>query len=289
MLLIKYVNKYSVNINYMAEKEEDNKVNDAINEYYKLKMKYETDLLKNKKKIINKTQLSLNEKRREFAQIKPKCINCNRPGGTIFSTTFDEKAGSRELKAICGVRAQPCNLNITILAGKFELFPIILNEMSQEIKDEKTKIINNKNRNIFGYITSQQTVKLFDYLKEQVTDATTLYMSYLEEYLDIVENKQKNNDLIRDQEFFYAFVTEINNAINLFNSSDNTQYMHDVVEIYINKLLPLLDKIMKLKYSKSEVVYNENDNTYHLIQNKYTFKDIEFNLGEEKVVSFVTK
>ena len=273
----------------MAEKEEDNKVNDAINEYYKLKMKYETELFKNKKKIINKTQLSLNEKRREFAKIKPKCINCNRPGGTIFSTTFDEKADSRELKAICGVRTQPCNLNITILVGKFELFPIILNEMSQEIKDEKTKIINNKNRNIFGYITSQQTLKLFDYLKEQVTDATTLYMSYLEEYLDIVENKQKNNDLRRDQEFFYAFVTEIHNAINLFNSSDNTQYMHDVVEIYINKLLPLLDKIMKLKYSKSEVVYNENDNTYHLIQNKYTFKDIEFNLGEEKVVSFVTK
>ncbi len=65
--------------------------------------------------------------------------------------------------------------------------------------------------------------------------------------------------------------------------------MRDAVEIYINKLLPLLEKMMKLKYSKNEVIYNENDNTYHLIQNKYTFKDIEFNLGEEKVVSFVTK
>ena len=269
--------------------EDKDKVSDAINEYYKLKMKYETEVFKNKKKIINKTQLSLNEKRREFAQIKPKCINCKRPGGTIFSTTVDEKANSRELKAICGARAQPCNLNITILVGKFELFPLILNEMSRDIKGEKTKIIDNKNRNIFGYITAKQTVELFDFLKEQVSDSTTLYMSYLEEYLDIVDNKQKKDDLKRDQEFFYAFVADINNAINLFNSTDNTQYMRDAVEIYINKLLPLLDKMMKLKYSQKEVVYNENDNTYHLIQNKYTFKDIEFDVGEEKVVSFVTK
>lgn len=272
------------------DKDKDNeKINDAINEYYKLKMKYEADLSKNKKKIINNTHLSLKEKRREFAQLKPKCINCKRPGGTIFSTTFDKTANSRELKAICGIRAQPCNLNITILVGNFELFPATLDDLSSQIKDEKTKIINNKNRNIFGYITADQTVPLFEQLKEQVSDTTTLYMSYLEEYLDIVDNKQKNNDLKRDQEFFYSFLAEIHNAISLFHSSDNTQYMRDAVDIYVNKLLPLLEKIMNLKYSETKVWYNENDNTHHLIQNKYTFKDIEFNTGQEKVVSFVTK
>ena len=269
--------------------EEHDKINDAINEYYKLKMKYEADLSKNKKKIINNTRLSLKEKRREFAQLKPKCINCKRPGGTVFSTTFDKTTDSRELKAICGIRAQPCNLNITISVGHFELFPITLNDLSSQIKDEKTNIINNKNRNIFGYITAAQTVTLFEKLKEQVSDTTSLYMSYLEEYLDIIDNKQKNNDLKRDQEFFYSFLAEIHNAIGLFHSSDNTQYMRDAVDIYVNKLLPLLDKIMKLKYNENKVWYNENDNTYHLIQNKYTFKDIEFNIGQEKVVSFVTK
>ena len=270
------------------DKNKHNKINDAINEYYKLKMNYESTLSKNKKKIINNTHLSLKEKRREFAQIKPKCIYCKRPGGTIFSTTFDKTTDSRELKAICGIRAQPCNLNIAILVGHFELFPLTLNGLSTDIKDEKTNIINNKNQNIFGYITAAQTVKLFEGLKEQVSDTTALYMSYLEEYLDIIDNKQKNNELKRDQEFFYSFLAEIHTAIGLFHSSDNTQYMRDAVDIYVNKLLPLLDKIMKLKYNENKVWYNENDNTYHLIQNKYTFKDIEFNTGEEKVVSFVT-
>ena len=269
--------------------DEADKINDAINEYYKLKMKYETDLSKHKKKLINNTHLSLKEKRREFAQIKPKCINCKRPGGTIFSTTFDKTAKSRELKAICGIRAQPCNLNISILVGNFELFPLTLSDLSQTIQDEKMEIINNKNRNIFGYISAQQTVTLFEQLKVSVSDTTSLYVSYLEEYLDLIENKQQKNDLKRDQEFFYSFLAEIHNAINIFHSSGNTQYMRDAVDIYVNKLLPLLDKIMKLKYNENKVWYNETDNTYHLIQNKYTFKDIEFNVGQEKVVSFITK
>ena len=267
---------------------ESNKINDAINEYYKLKMKYETTLSKIKKKIINNTHLSIKEKRREFAQIKPKCVYCKRPGGTIFSTTFDKSANTRELKAICGVTAQPCKLNITILVGTYELLPLTLSSMSQDIKTEKMEIINNKNQNIFGYISAQQTVDVFAKLKDSISDTTALYMSYLEEYLDIVENKQKKNDLKRDQEFFYGFISEINNAVTLFHTSDNTQYMRDAVNIYVTKLLPLLDKMMKLKYSENSVWYNETDSTYHLIQNKYSIKDIEFNIGQEKIVSFVT-
>jgi len=268
---------------------EADKINDAVNEYYKLKMNYESTLSKIKKRIINNTRLSIKEKRREFAQIKPKCINCKRPGGTIFSTTLDKSANTRELKAICGVTAQPCKLNITILVGTYELFPITLSGMSQDLKDEKMEIINNKNQNIFGYISAQQTVNVFAKLKDSISDTTALYMSYLEEYLDIVENKQKKNDLKRDQEFFYGFISDIHAAINLFHTSDNTQYIRDAVDIYVTKVLPLLNKMMKLKYNERSVWYNENDNTYHLIQNKYSFKDIEFNIGEDKIVSFVTK
>ena len=65
--------------------------------------------------------------------------------------------------------------------------------------------------------------------------------------------------------------------------------MRDAVDIYVTKLLPLLAKIMKLKYNENKVWYNETDNTYHLIQNKCTIKDIEFNIGQSKVVSFVIK
>lgn len=55
-------------------------VKEALNEYFKLKFKYETQNNANKKKILNNANLSNREKRAEFLKLKPKCINCKRPG-----------------------------------------------------------------------------------------------------------------------------------------------------------------------------------------------------------------
>ena len=65
-------------------------VDNVVNEYYKLKNKYETEINNNKRRIINNKSLSNKEKRSEFQKLKPKCVNCHRPGGTIFSTRFFE-------------------------------------------------------------------------------------------------------------------------------------------------------------------------------------------------------
>jgi hypothetical protein len=94
-------------------------VNDAFNEYYKLKNKYETNYNKDKQKIIKSKTMSWKEKRSEFKQLKPKCINCLRPVGTIFSIKHSGNSNDdfRELKAICGSLTEPCTLNININAG----------------------------------------------------------------------------------------------------------------------------------------------------------------------------
>ena len=63
-------------------------VESAINEFYKLKNKYEIELFKKKKTILNNVTLSSKEKKIEFKKLKPKCINCKRPGGTLFSVKF---------------------------------------------------------------------------------------------------------------------------------------------------------------------------------------------------------
>jgi len=43
---------------------------------------------------------------------------------------------------------------------------------------------------------------------------------------------------------------------------------------------------MELKYKESIVYYNENDNTYNLIQQKYTHKSLEFTYYDNKVLHF---
>ena len=63
-------------------------VKESLNEYFKLKQKYEAEIAANKKRIINNSTLSNREKRSEFMKLKPKCINCKRPGGSIFKVLF---------------------------------------------------------------------------------------------------------------------------------------------------------------------------------------------------------
>jgi hypothetical protein len=93
-----------------------NKIIESFNEYYKLKNTYEVKFNKEKQKLIKDKSLSWREKRSEYKKLKPQCINCKRPVGTIFSIkrSSNENEDFRELRALCGSLTEPCNLNINI-------------------------------------------------------------------------------------------------------------------------------------------------------------------------------
>jgi hypothetical protein len=67
-------------------------VNEAMNEYYKLKSKYETDYQeKYIKPILKANDKSKREKRLEYQKLpKAECINCRRNVGSIFTIKKDE-------------------------------------------------------------------------------------------------------------------------------------------------------------------------------------------------------
>jgi hypothetical protein len=259
---------------------------DYINQYYKLKTKYESEIMKNKKKIMNNQILSINEKRREFQKLVPKCINCKNPGGTIFSIKYNDEKDVRELKAICGSKINTCNLDIQISVGKYYLFPDILKEFEEEIYNLKQKVISDKNNILFGYISTEEALERFNQLKEQINDNVSLLQSYFEEYMKIVDNKENNEAVVKEIEFIYNFISSIKEAIKNFLETDNTQYVRDAVDIYINSLHPSAEKLLKLKYKENMVWYDPDNNIYRLIQNKYTIRDIEFDTSEEKNIIF---
>jgi hypothetical protein len=265
---------------------EINVTDNSINEFYKLKSKYDSDITKNKKKILNNTSLSLNEKRREFKKLVPKCINCKKPGGTIFSIKYNKTEDLREFKAICGVTANPCNLNIFINIGQYYLFPDILKDFEVDIARFKQSVIRDKNKILFGYIPTEKVLGNFTYLKDQINENTTILQSYVEEYMTIVDNKENNQLLVKESELIFGFIGSIKESIKLFNETSNTQYVNDAVTIYLNSLKPSADKLLKLKYKENVVWYDEDTNEYKLMQNKYTIRDIEFNTGENNVVNF---
>ena len=264
----------------------------ALNEYFKLKNTYEVEIMKNKKKIMNNSTLSNKEKRQEYLKLKPKCINCKRPGGTIFSVKLfsdeskNRKTDYREFRSRCGIISNPCNLNITIQTGLYNFLPDVIKQYENGIKESKDLIIDNKNKLLFGFISTETALQEFDDEKEFIEIYTSLLEENLATYLNIIDNNKKKLELEEDLEKSYELIINIKESIKLYNETENTQNVKDAVEIYINNLQPLFKKIMSLKYSQNLVYFDSDNNTYHLIQNKNTIKSLEYSDFVDKVIHY---
>jgi len=234
--------------------------------------------------------LSKREKRVEYLKLKPKCINCQRPCGSRFTIHFfpetDEEESYREYNAICGSIADPCSLNIKIQIGKTDLFPDILKKFQQEIKDLKNKVIDDKNKLLFGYITTEAALDEFEKIKDDISFYSSYYENYLEKYNEIVDNDEQKQELDESITSSYIEINNIKDCIKRMNETDNVQYARDAVDIYNNTLKPLLDKIRHLKYNQYSILHNEETNTCNLIQKKYTIEDLLYSSFQSKVVSY---
>jgi hypothetical protein len=270
----------------MDEEAVGNSVDDSINEYYKLKSKYENANLKNKKKILNNNDLSLKDKKAEYKKLVNKCINCKRPGGTIFTTKYNDELRTRELNAVCGVVADPCYLDIKIHAGYFENISDVLKEMENNIKEAKNKVIDDKNKLLFGFITTEQALSRFSEIKTEISDYASLLEFYINKYANITDNKSTKQKINDESQRSYELITQIKESIRNFNESGNEQFISDAVDVYVNSLKPILNNLMQLKYKSSFVFYNDDDNTHNLVQKKYDHFDLLDDLTPPKVVNF---
>jgi hypothetical protein len=265
-------------------------VKEALNEYFKLKLNYEIGIMINKKNIMNNTMLSNKEKRSEFLKLKPKCINCKRPGGTRFETTFfaetEDEEAYRQHSATCGIIADPCNLNIKIQVGKVELLPELLNSIQNDIKIEKDKLIDNKNKQLFGYLTTEEVLNNFDVLKDKISYFAALYDAYLDTYNNIVDNDKIKEELSETITDTYIQINQIKDCIKKMNETDNVQYARDAVNIYVNTLVPLMNKSRTLKYNENMVWYNNDTHTCNLIQNKYSIQNLSYSSFQSRVVEY---
>lgn len=269
---------------------ENESVENNINEYYRLKSKYNNDNEKNKKKILNNKMLSIKEKKAEFKQLKPKCVNCGKPGGTTFASIISKETDGekfRELRAFCNA-VEPCGLSVNIAVGNFENISSVLKTIEDEIYTAKNEIINDKNRLLFGLTTTEKVLENFDIQKDSIRDYTSLLENYLQIYIKITDNPERKEKLNSELEKSYLHIQSIKDALYRFNETNGIEFVKSAVEIYQNQLRPVLNEVLKLKYRENTVVFDESDNSYHLIQRNYSIKDLEINNDKYETVVFET-
>jgi hypothetical protein len=266
-------------------------VNEALNEYFRLKNKFENENNVYKKRIINNQTLSKKEKRTEYLKLMPKCVNCKRPSkkGTIFSIVYhpsnDKTDAYRTFKAICGDLADPCNLNIDINIGQRDSLDKLMNNIRNEITEYKNKIIDDKNKLLFGLITTETALENFDYNKSYISDLTSVYENYLDTWNNEIDKPEKKTELEESLVQAYENINIIKDCIKKMNENNDNKYAIDAANIYYKVLKPLLDKIRQLKYSEN-TVYNNENNTCNLIQKKYKIEDTLLTSYPDKIISF---
>jgi len=259
---------------------------DALNNYYKLKTTYENSFNKEKTNIINNTNLSWKERRSEYKNYKPKCINCKRPVGTLFTRSYNEKEFNRVLRAICGDLQDPCPLNITLNIGYVDTIPNIVKIDEKDIDDLKVAIIKDKNNLLFGYVTTEQALDNFDKLKTEIIEISSSLESIRELWINISDNTERKNTLKKIQEEGYIIIGNIKKIIHEYNNTNNSALINDAVTIYVNQLVPKLKQIMEFKYHVNRVEFIEEENVYRLIQQENSIQNLEYDYGKYGIVSY---
>jgi hypothetical protein len=245
----------------------------AIDSYYKLKQKYEKQFEDYKKKLRKNESLTRLEKKTLFNQFQPKCVNCKKVGGTVFSKN------DRVLKATCG-STEPCKLNIELNQGKYASIIDLDESYSKNVDTIKTKIIMTKLDFLFGYIIDE-TVAFdnFDKLRKNLKQYMEAQLLVQKSYNTVTINPEKQS-AIRDAEGkFYEEIMDLKSLYKLYIENPRDGYITDMVDKYIKVIKPLANKIMEMKYVVNVIevddTQDKQDNTMYLVQKEYTLTELE--------------
>ena len=274
-------------------------VNEVMNEYYKLKAKYETDYHeKYIKPILKAVDKSKREKRLEYQKLpKAECINCKRNVGSIFTTKQDTEEYGRTFIAKCGDLSDPCPLDIKFnYTGRDELSKESLTT-DKDINEIKNKIIIDKNNMMFGYVAQAEAIANFNADTSELKTITEGAGFIMEINIQLNDNPVKNN-LIKQNEdkLGMEFLLPFKDMIKTFDQTGNVEVINKAMKFYIEEMVPLIATIRNLKYEVCYVDFlekkdnddpDEKGDLYILMQRKNSLQNLEYTLyGSDELKSF---
>jgi len=250
----------------------DSKTSEEIKNYYNLKKKYYSKFNKKKSDILNKKGLSIDEKKQKFKELVPMCVNCKKPGGTIFQIDAKNKNEGPFLIATCGANP-PCKLNIKIDRGRWENLRISEENAAQEVNKLQTQIIETKLNLLFNYKTEDETVLNFTKLKNLLNVYSKSLLQLREQYINVINSPEKKVELKNLTSDLFIETTKLNDLNKKYNDSKEPGLIREMVEAYVSLLRPLANKIRETRYKYSGIEVNEEDD-YLLIQLPYTLEEL---------------
>lgn len=267
--------------------EQQRNYNEAINEYFKLKNQYETDFMNTKRKVY-KNEPNKKLAKQKILQLKPKCIKCKRPVGTIFSRN------ENRYEAICGDPINPCSLDIQIYPGELTQFQYSFDWLKEEFSNTKDKIIRQKLDTLFQYMSEEQSVNSFQEQLKLYNEESVFYKGYLDKYYELYNNEQRNSIIKTKSENLFKLIEDSRKMIDEYNQTENNAFLKTSVDIHINKIIPEARNIRMLRHKIMEMVRSDESletpgrlPIYTLFQRPASIADLDYMSGEQqRVIKF---
>jgi hypothetical protein len=143
---------------------------------------------------------------------------------------------------------------------------------------------------IFGYLPAERAVVVFEQIREDLTSAVKRYEGSLEIYLEKTDSREKRDRLRQLTADLYININDLKTLMTEFDRTGNVQFAQQSVAVYINDIVPKVERIRGEKYAYSAVEYDSDDDTYHLVQKKITIEQQQDNLlsDSDEVVKHFT-
>jgi hypothetical protein len=257
---------------------------ECLRTYFDLKMGYQDRVLKIKRDIYIAAKTK-KEGRMKLRTLKPKCIYCERPVGSIF-----ENKG-RSFIARCGDKAQPCPFHIELFGGEYSHVSEKMEEYERLMHVTKESIITTKMDVLFQYLSEKAGVDVFKDVLDYYTKDTVHYTSLKKEYDDLYFNEELKEKMEKKGEKIAKIQDRIGELFKTYRGDDNPQTLKDAMTVYVRELLPEIQNSAILQYPTREIIIPEDDKKPAILfQRPWRPQQLEYTFGEyPRVIHFKTK
>jgi len=239
-----------------------------IDNFYKLKNTYDTKYANDVTKIMNNTSLSEADKRERVKQIIRKCVNCKRPGGTIFEVS------KTALKARCNADPR-CGLNIDIDKGTPVVqAPNLLSRLKEDLELYKSSLISIKIQHALDMLDDEEATEYFTRAKEVLENLSREIVRVEEHIIELTNNIDKQNEISQSRIVLFEMVQQFKDLLLRFGETGQEGYMRDAIRLALENIFPKATEIRLLKYKVNTIHKDEVTGVSRLIQEPYTLEEM---------------
>lgn len=231
----------------MAEEEASNVVFEiALENYFKLKNDYEAKsrkLVEEYKKQAAELGVSISSATEKT--IIPRCINCGRQVGTIFTLR------NRTYIAKCGDYKSPCSLDIRIQRGLFNNAVKLREELLDDLREIEEKVIRLKMDLLFQYISEDSMVTEFDSLRKEHKQFADTIAQIDSEIIDREEGKMRA--INTDERELVKLVEDIQAKMREYVGTNSQALLKEILSLYEDEVLPTVNRIRDNRYDNMRI------------------------------------